>query len=267
MIRLLKIELRKIVPYRAFWILLGLYVVVIAAVLIGVQGFLDKVTSEVGSKSPIPIPSVSVYTFPGIWHSFTFITGFFKIVLGVIIIILITNEYSYKTIRQNIIAGFSRLDFLISKVSFILLISLFATFLVFVLGLIMGLINSSDTSFSSIIGNMEFLLAYCLEVFAYLCFAFLIGFLVKRSGMSIGILLLYSFVIEPIVNFYLPGNMDDYMPLKSIGSMIDIPNTTLMRIFGVEFQGYIAFTDVLLVSGYTALFLGITYFVLSKRDL
>ncbi|MFC2107814.1 hypothetical protein ACFLRY_05725, partial [Bacteroidota bacterium] len=72
---------------------------------------------------------------------------------------------------------------------------------------------------------------------------------------------------EPIINYYLPYDIDDYMPLKAIRSLIDIPNTTLMRLFGVEFQGYIAFPDVLLVSGYTILFIAISYWILKKRDL
>jgi hypothetical protein len=57
------------------------------------------------------------------------------------------------------------------------------------------------------------------------------------------------------------------MPLNNIANLIDVPNTALMKLFGVEFQDYIALSDVGMVSLYTLLFLGITYTVLLKRDL
>ena len=267
MIKLLRIELRKIAPNRTFWILLGLYIVVLGAVLISFQSFIDTITSQAGAKSPVPIPNLSIYTFPAIWHNLTFISGYFKIVLGILILIMITNEYSFKTIRQNVISGLSRLDFLKAKILLVALISIFSTLFVFILGLILGLINSSVVGFEEIFSKTVFLFALCLETFSYLCFALMVGILVKRSGIAIGILMLYSFVAEPIINYYLPYDIDDYMPLKAIRSLIDIPNTSLMRLFGVEFQGYIALPDALLVSGYTILFMAISYWVLKKRNL
>ena len=80
-------------------------------------------------------------------------------------------------------------------------------------------------------------------------------------------LLLYYVVIEPIVVYKLPDEWEVIMPLNNIANLIDVPNTALMKLFGVEFQDYIAIGDVALVTGYTALFLGITYLVLIKRDL
>ncbi|MBU2651676.1 MAG: ABC transporter permease [Bacteroidetes bacterium] len=267
MIKLIKIELKKAFPSRTFWILAGLYLLVVGTVLLGVQSFLDNVLSKAGSKSPIPIPEIGVYEFPVIWHNLTFLAGFFKIVLGVIVIIMITNEFSYKTIRQNIIAGFSRLDFLKSKVGLILVLSLYAALVVFLTGTILGFIYTQELTISSFFNKSVFIAAFALEVFSYLCFAFMIGFLVKRSGIAIGLLLLYSFVIEPIINYKLPTEVADFMPLRSINNLIDIPNTALMRLFGVEFQDYISVYDVLLVIAYTIIFLGITYYVLRRRDL
>jgi len=79
--------------------------------------------------------------------------------------------------------------------------------------------------------------------------------------------LLYYVVIEPIVVYQLPDAWEVVMPLHNIANLIDVPNTALMKLFGVEFQDYIAITDVTLVTGYTAFFLGITYLVMMKRDL
>jgi hypothetical protein len=164
-------------------------------------------------------------------------------------------------------AGMSRLDFLKSKILSIAMISIGATLLIFIIGLILGFIYSSDYAFTTIFGKMIFLLGYLLEIFSFLVFAFMIGFLVKRSGFAIGLLLLYYIIIEPIAVYKLPDDWEIIMPLNNIANLIDVPNTALMKLFGVEFQDYIAMSDVGMVSLYTLLFLGITYTVLLKRDL
>ena len=115
MIKLLKIDFKKIRGSRVFWILTGLYALLIILFFFGVQGFLDDLADEANKKSPIPLPGLSAYSLPDIWHNLAYIAGYFKMFLGVVVIILITSEYSYKTIRQNVISGMSRWDFLKSK--------------------------------------------------------------------------------------------------------------------------------------------------------
>jgi len=267
MIKLLKIDFKKIRNNKVFWILTGLYALLIILFFFGIQGFLDDLADEANKKSPIPLPGLSAYSLPDIWHNLVYIAGFFKIFLGVVVIILITNEYSYKTIRQNVICGMSRWDFLGSKLMTIGMISLGATLLVFIIGLILGIIHTDSITFGKVFDKTEFLLAYFLETFAFLTFAFLIGVLVKRSGFAIGLLLLYYYIVEPVGRYYLPDEVGVYLPKKAIGSLVDIPNTSIMRLFGVEFQDYISFTDILVVLGYVALFIGLSYWILKKRDL
>ncbi len=267
MIKLFKIDYKKIRGNKVFWILAGLYALLIILFFFGIQGFIDDLAEEANKKSPIPLPGLSAYSLPDIWHNLTYIAGFFKIFLGVIVIILITNEYSYKTIRQNIISGFSRWDFLSSKFITIGVISFAATFLVFIIGVILGLIHTEDVSVGIFFGKTEFLLAYFLEVYAFLMLAFLIGLLVKRSGFAIGLLLLYFYIIEPVARYKIPDEIGDFFPKKAIGTLIDIPNTSIMRLFGVEFQDYISIWDTLLVFAYIALFGGLSYWIMKKRDL
>ena len=267
MIKLFKIDFKKIRGSKVFWILTGLYALLIILFFFGIQGFLDDIAEEANKKSPIPLPGLSAYSLPDIWHNLVFIAGYFKMFLGVVVIILITSEYSYKTIRQNIISGMSRWDFLKSKLITVAVITFGATLLVFIIGTILGLIHTEDVSAAVFFGKTEFLLAYYLEMFAFLCMAFLIGLLVKRSGFAIGLLLLYFFIVEPVLQYYLPDYVGDYLPKYVIGTMIDIPNTSIMRLFGVSFQDYISWLDVGLVAAYTALFIGLSYWILKKRDL
>lgn len=267
MIRLLKIEFKKISSNRTFWILSGLYALLIILFFFGIQSVIDDIAEEANKKSPIPLPGLSAYSLPDIWHNLTYIAGYFKIFLAVVVIILITNEYTYKTIRQNVISGFSRWDFLKSKLLTIGVISVAATILVFIIGLILGLIHTEDISAGKIFGKSEFLLAYFLEIYAFLTFAFFIGLLVKRSGLALGLLLLYYYILEPVARYKLPDEVGNYFPKKAIGTLIDIPNTSIMRLFGVELQDYISLFDALVVVAYILLFGGLSYWILKKRDL
>ncbi|MDT8393190.1 MAG: ABC transporter permease subunit [Bacteroidales bacterium] len=267
MIRLLKIEYKKIRGSRVFWILTGLYALLIIVFFFGIQGVIDDLAQEANKKSPIPLPGMSAYSMPEIWHNLTYVAGYFKIFLGVVIIILITNEYSYKTIRQNVITGFSRWDFISSKFLTIGVLSLAATILVFIIGMILGLMYTEGITAGKVFGKTEFLLAYFLEIYAFLMMCLFVGILVKRSGFAIGLLLLYYYIVEPIARYKLPDTVGDFFPKKAIGTLIDIPNTSIMRLFGVEFQDYISPWDALLVIAYVMLFGYFSYLILKKRDL
>ena len=79
--------------------------------------------------------------------------------------------------------------------------------------------------------------------------------------------LLYYYIVEPVARYKIPDEIGDFLPKKAIGTMIDIPNTAIMRLFGVEFQDYISLTDALVVLAYVVLFAGLSYWIIKKRDL
>ena len=133
--------------------------------------------------------------------------------------------------------------------------------------LILGFLNTETISFGILIDKSQFLLAYLFEIFAYTSFAYLIATLVKRSGFAVGVLLLWAYIAEPILAFNLNGNWSDYLPLASIGNLIRIPNSQLMKIFGIEFQEYIAYSDFYIAFGYALLFNFIVWMIYKKTDL
>jgi ABC-type transport system involved in multi-copper enzyme maturation permease subunit len=145
-----------------------------------------------------------------------------------------------------------------------------STLVVFVSGFYLGMTNSPLTTLSAITGKMQFLLAYLLEVFTYLTFALLIGTLIRKTGFSVIILLLYL-IVEPIVGHYLPDSFVKYLPLNAMNHVIWSPNTSLMQVktpeFDMDFQTAISIGDVGICLMYAMLFSGILYFYLQKKDL
>ena len=83
---------------------------------------------------------------------------------------MIANEYSYGTLKQNLIDGMSKKEFLLSKVYTILVFSLVSTILVFVISLILGLKYSSFTEMGIIFSDLEYLFAYFLKHVAFFSF-------------------------------------------------------------------------------------------------
>ncbi len=269
MIRLLKIELKKILTYRTFWVLTVLYLLSLIIVLGSLQAFLDGVVNNSDIPENIQIPTLSIYIFPDIWHNLTYIASArfsFKVILAIIVIILITNEYSYRTIRQNIITGLSRTEFLFAKVYIIILLCLVSTIILFFTGLFLGIVHTSDFSMAVLSNKMEFLIVYFLELFVYLTFAMFISILLRKAGLAIGLLLLYT-ILEPIIKLSIPGNLGKYLPLEAMNDLIHLPNTSLMKLMGIKFQEYIAFADVAVAIAYGVIFVFLSWVLLRYRDL
>ncbi|MFA8299667.1 MAG: ABC transporter permease [Hyphomicrobiales bacterium] len=267
MFNLFKIELRKAYSNKAFWILLGLYTLLTVIVFFSIQGVIDLAFDKAGANSPFPIPKESIYTFPKVYQNLAYIAGFYKIFLAILIIIFVTNEYSYRTIRQNVVNGMSREGVLIGKLLLIFVISLFSMILIFLCSIILGFINTDGVTSSMFFEKMFFIPTYFLEVFFYLCFAMMIAHIVKRSGLAIGIFFLYSYIVEYILYYKLPDSINDYLPLRAIGGLVKIPNTQLMQIFGINFQEYVGLPELISSFVWAIIFVSISYLLIKKRDL
>ncbi len=134
-------------------------------------------------------------------------SGLLKIVLAIMVVISVTNEFQYRTLRQNIIDGLSRAEFLYSKILTNVLLSLMSVVMIFIIGLVTGLIYSPSPTVSAMLTDLEFFPAYFLEIFFFLSYALMLGLLVQRSGLTI-IVLMLSQLIELIV----AAKVDNYAP-------------------------------------------------------
>lgn len=266
MLRLLRIDLKKLTNYRAFWVLNIMYGLLIFSIPVTVLEFMKWLKSkgaEFDGFDPMKIP---VLQFPDIWQNITYIYTFLKIFLAIVVIISISNEYSYKTIRQNIIDGMSRIDFIKSKLLTILLLSLGSTLFVFLTGLITGFAYTPDVEFGDMFTGIAFIPAYFLDLFTYLVFAFFLTILLKRSALTVFILLLYA-PIEYTITANLPDSIafiSEYFPLHAINNLIEIP---FPKYWFQEIQDYVSLSAVAVVIGYVVLFIYAIYAKLKASDL
>ncbi|HAK12034.1 MAG TPA: ABC transporter permease, partial [Chitinophagaceae bacterium] len=67
------------------------------------------------------------FAFPETWHSVAYFSSWFVMIPSILVIMVITNEYTYKTHRQNIIDGMSRQEFMLGKMIDVAIIAGVAT--------------------------------------------------------------------------------------------------------------------------------------------
>ena len=261
MIRLLKIEFHKILFSRTFWIILGLYVVLLAPIAFGFENILDSISFGKGRHQPqmasMLLQGFTVFEFPGVWHNMAYLASWFKLLLAVIIVILVTNEYSYKTLRQNIIDGMSKWEIIWAKELIILILSVIAVILLIALTLLLGIPQDDINVFS----GSGIVFAYFVSLILYLNFAYFLSSWLKKAGFAIGILFLYTIVIENVISFKLPESITRFFPMNLISNMIPNP---LRKIVGQSVESDFSILNVVVCIFYVILFITLNYWMLKK---
>ncbi|MEN8248539.1 MAG: hypothetical protein ABFS32_06375 [Bacteroidota bacterium] len=264
MIKLLKIDYKKLSNYRTFWVLIILYFATLGLSSSSGMELLKWLDSKFGIDE-FDVLKIPIYHFPDIWQNLTYASTYFQIVLGIVVVVSVTNEFSYKTIRQNIIDGMDRKDFLISKVIMVFMISLAATLFVFLIGATTGLIYSPESELRFFTKGIEFIPALFLSNFAYLTLVLLFAVWIKRAGLAIGLVLIYP-ALEYVFGAILPNSMDPilpYLPMHAINALIKLP---YHRYAFQEIQDYVDPVSVMVAIGYIVVFILLAYRNLVKRD-
>ena len=227
MIRLFLIEYHKLVKSRSSVLLITAYfffLTLIAAIA--------AIKFDIG---PIQfhLAEQGIFNFPFIWHFNTFIAAFFKLFLAVVIVSMVSNEYSNRTLKQNLIDGLSKKEFIASKLIMVVVFSALSTLFVTLISAILGGIYSDYTEWSLIVLDVQFLGLYFLKLIGFFSLCLFLGILIKRSAFALGVLivlaiaeqiafgiggeLLYEFMTfeEKSDAFALAQEIKSYFPLQA----------------------------------------------------
>ena len=197
----------------------------------------------------------SIYKFPDVYHYVTYISSFFNLLIGVIIVVFTCNEIKYKTQRQNLIDGLSKKELILSKFYVVMALSVLITLYTFLIALIFGLCNGS----TDVLNGIRYIAFYQLSTFGYFIFAFFLSNLLKNPALSIVFYLLSTF-LEGIAGL-IAKDYSQFFPLSTLSNLIPIP----VLPDGFEY----AMTEVQTASlglFYALTFMFLSYYILSKRD-
>lgn len=275
MLRLLKLELQKLWLNKTSRILIIISFILPFTVLV-----LSSIKINFFGLFTLELGELGIFNFPIIWHITTFFASYFKFFFAIVVVSMIGNEYSNKTLKQNLIDGLSKKEFILSKFYTIVFFSLFATILIGLASFFIGLYYSSYTEASIIVREVEFLLAYFIKLVGFFSLCLFFGMLLKRSAFALGFLfVLYIFEWLFFWGAYEAfGNADDafkaknFLPLESMYKLIDQP---LQRVAMTKFpdnsnMAYdydVHWYEIATVVGWSALFIFLSYRLLKKRDL
>ncbi|WP_375435493.1 ABC transporter permease [uncultured Hymenobacter sp.] len=249
-------ELRKILPYRTVWIILALFLVLLA-LFVSAGGSVVLNGQQIGA---------TLYTFPGLWQKLAYVASYFNLLLGILLIILVTDEFQFRTFRQQVIDGVSVAELLQSKLLISGLLAVFGMLAVLVLGLYFGLTRAADTANQATVGITAVAL-YGVQILGMLSLAALLAVLVRRSGPSILLFLLYAWVAEPLLRFSLPDTLDRYLPAKVFNSLTPMPGQEVLDTMTGPSAALLPTQALPLALAYTALFWGLSYLLMRSRDL
>lgn len=277
MIRLLQIEFIKLWNNRASKVLIISYFLLLTSIAL-----VAAIKFDIG---PIKfhLADIGIFNFPYIWHFNTFITAFFKLFLAIVIVSMMANEYSNKTIKQNLIDGLSKKEFILSKFLTVLSFATVSTVFVFVASLILGLVYSDFDELSIIFSDLEFIFAFFVKLVGFFTFCLFLGILVKRSAFALGFLILWQIlegIFRGIIRWkFFDGDTTEvimgFFPLQSMFNLIKEPVTRLEAVQTVADQVgekinlnyHVHWYEILIVLAWTAIFVYLSYALLKKRDL
>ena len=274
MIRLLQIELQKLILNRTSKILifisfiLPLCVIVLSAIKINFFGFFTLELGELG-----------IFNFPIVWHINTYFSALFKFFFAIVVVSMIGNEYSNKTLKQNLIDGMSKKEFILSKFYTIVFFSLISSLIIFIISLILGFVYSSYNEWSIIMRGIEFIPAFFFKLVGFFAFCLFLSVLAKRSAFALAFLFI-DFILEWILfgiigwksNVDMAEKVQSFLPLTSISNLIKQPFQRIaMSKFpeknSLDYDYAVHFDATLIVILWTAIFIYSAYYLLKKRDL
>ncbi len=223
---LLQTEWLKMRYYKAFWWMAG----IIALSYPGINYIFYQIYSELISKNDTAAQMMKMlvgnpFTFPEVWHTVAYASSVFIFIPSLAVIMFITNEYTYKTHRQNIIDGWSRNQFLTSKLIDVVLISLLVTALFITVALVIGVVNKGE-GMGNIWSQSKYIGLFALQAFAQLSVAFFVAFLVRKAFIALGIFLFYFVVLENVMVGLAKWKANDigrFLPLEISDRLIPVP--------------------------------------------
>jgi ABC-type transport system involved in multi-copper enzyme maturation permease subunit len=278
--RLLKIEILKNLAYRPFKIFSIIYL--FSIIVVALIGFAEL---NFGVSAKFKLKDLGIYNFPNIWHFTAYIVSLLKLFLAAIVVFSISQEFSNRMFKQNIIDGLSKWEFLKSKLLTIGVFSTLSTLFVAIISLLLGLKNSDPYASYEFLSEFFFLGLYFVKIFLFLVLFLFLTILFRNSIFPFltffifwiieGIFSIICIILESqsLIPHWL-ANIYQYLPLYTISKIVEAPfgriepNVTGVgdSLFSISKDIDIPWLHLSLGIGYIILFIFGSFKILSKRD-
>lgn len=281
MFRLLDIEFHKLKYSKASKVLIIIYFALLTSIAL-----IAAIKFDIGPVQ-FHLAEQGIFNFPYIWHFNSFVASIFKFFLLLVIVSMMANEYTNRTLKQNLIDGLSKKEFILSKFYTVVVFALISTIFVFFISLVLGFIYSDFDELSIVFSDLEYLGAFFFKLVGFFSFGLFMGILIKRSAFAVGALLVW-FIGESIFKGFLYWKFKDnpspsdsvnsilqFLPLESMSNLLKEPFTRLNAVQSVAKQVgeelskdfSVHWYQIAIVLAWTFIFIYASYKILQKRDL
>lgn len=273
---ILQTEWLKVKNYRAFWLLL----MVTAISYPGINGvayyaFMDSIDAKSQSGQLVKMLLGNPFAFPQTFHTTAYLSSFFTFIPAIVVIMMITNEYMFKTHRQNIIDGWKKNTFIWGKMMSVFFITVIVTIFYVAVAVLIGSIATKDFNNAQLFDKSHYILLFSLQVFCQLSIAFLLGLLIRKAFIAYGIYIFYTFILENILGglFKMKAkkwgtDFGHYLPFEISDRLIPLPpfigkfNEAENKLAISAINDHVLYTVIL-----TAAVWALSFYIFKKRDL
>lgn len=260
---LLRNEVIKARTRTAFWVALGGFTALMSLIF---GGMFFSSLKDPKQAFTLPTGWGEILGGPGV------LACFFA---SMVLILLVSSEFSWRTARQNVIDGLSKGEFFSAK---LILLPLLAAIFFLTLLLVGGGFGLAGTRAAGVVGpivrdvDAAFIRGTLVGLLGWTSFAFLLGMTIRSSGPAIGAFFLY-FIVEQILGQLLSrlgagvALVMHYLPMSVFKALWD------PRQYGVTplkaGQAIPTGTSLLLAvgAGYVVIFLVASFLIYRRRDL
>lgn len=256
---LLQIEWMKARKYRTFWV----FILLFALALAGVNYAIHEANTQVATVTSGQVKT-HLFDTPQVWSTTAWAGGFSVFLLGLLVIVLMTNEFSYKTHRQQIMDGLSRRQFITGKWLNILAFTLLTW--VLYAGVTLCMMNYSGEG--NVFDGFYYAGYFFIKSALSLSVAFMFALLFKRSGLSIALYLVYGLLLEGILRHILnrvADGLGNFLPLSAGAYLVSNPFRQLASEMGTSAPAPGWF--ILTCFCYIFLFVWLSYRYFDRADL
>lgn len=273
--RLLEIEYFKIRYHTASLRLLISYFLLIPMLIL-----LTTMEISFGGHSST-VGGLGVFEFPLIWHFGTYIGLYLKYILVIVVISSVTGEYSNLTLKQNLIDGLSKKEFLFSKVSMAVVLALASLVISFVTFFYIGWRNSATLDWTLVFRELDYFLGYFVRLVGFLMFGIFAAIFLRRSALALGFMAIW-WVFEGILRVVLVKILGStgsiiagLLPLQSMGGVVDQPFQRIAFVQSaseqlgqkIDFIHGVHYIPMFQTVIWIGIFIYLSYQILHRRDL
>lgn len=269
-------EWLKVKNYKAFWLLLSVTAISYPGINgIAYYAYMDSVDEKAQSGKLVKMLLGNPFAFPETFHTTAYLSSFFTFIPAIVVIMLITNEYMFKTHRQNIIEGWKKNTFIWGKLFSVVLITLIAVLFYVIVATVLGSIATKNFDNAKIFGESKYIMLFSLQVFCQLSIAFLLGLLIRKAFIAYGIFIFYTFILENILGgiFRLKSkkwghDFGHYLPFEISDRLIPLPpfigkfNEAENKLAMAAVNNHIFYTIALTIAVWV-----LSFYIFKKRDL